>query len=353
MIGYNVLVTPFSPCAMRRRNVGNSMTLLLIAALWGLLSFVSTFSGRRVLAAETYTNPVLVETFFSPAMGTMGIGDPAVISHEGKYYLYPTGDNHSYSVYISSDLVHWKKGPKVFRSTEAGVWAPDVFYNPPDKRFYLYYTVDRRVGVAAALRPDGLFADRGTLVKDAIDADMFLDDDGKYYLYYVSFPVFRIHVQPMETPLRRQGGPTEVLRPSAPWEMNPRPITEAPWLLKHKGTYYLLYSGGGPDTEDYSIGYATAKSPLGPFSKYPGNPIMKKGKGVFGPGHCAVVQTPDGRLWMVYHQKKDASRGWDRIICIDALWFDDKGVLHGEATRSEPRPAPFTGSHPGDNPSGR
>ena len=174
---------------------------------------------------------------------------------------------------------------------------------------------------------------------------MFLDDDGKYYLYYAAFPVFRIYVQPMKTPLRKKGRPVEILRPSEPWEMKQRPITEAPWLLKHKGTYYLLYSGGGPDTEDYAIGYATSKSPVGPFVKYSGNPIMKKGNGVFGPGHCAVVTTPDGRLWMVYHQKRDSSRGWDRIICIDALWFDDKGVLHGQPTRSEPKTAPFTGSN--------
>jgi beta-xylosidase len=126
--------------------------------------------------------------------------------------------------------------------------------------------------------------------------------------------------------------------------MKGRAITEAPWLLKHKGTYYLLYSGAAADTGDYAIGYAAAKSPVGPFSKHTGNPIMKKGNGVFGPGHCAVTKTPDGKLWMVYHQKKDGSKGWDRIICIDALWFDDRGVLHGKATRSVPQPAPFAGA---------
>lgn len=294
-------------------------------------------------AGETYTNPVLVQRFSTPVMGTIGIGDPTVIFHRGRYYLYPTGDNRGYDVYISSDLIHWKKGPRVFRSSEHGVWAPDVMYNPPDRKFYLYYTVNKRVGVAVADRPDGPFRDLGTLVEHAIDADMFTDSDGNYYLYYVRFPAFRIYVQPMKSPVRKKGRPIPIIHPTEPWEKNGRPITEAPWMLKHGGVYYLLYSGGGADTEDYAIGYATSKSPLGPFLKYPGNPVMKKGGGVFGPGHCSVTKDADGNLWMIYHQKTDASPGWDRIICIDRIRFDDKGVLHGKATRGTPQPAPATG----------
>jgi xylan 1,4-beta-xylosidase len=315
--------------------------------VWMILAWIS--SCGRVQTDETYTNPVLVETYSSPVVGTMGIGDPAVIFYDGKYYLYPTGDNHSYYVYISTDLVHWKKGPKVFQSEESGVWAPDVLYNPPDGKFYLYYTVNKMVGVAVADRPDGVFTDLGTLVKDAIDANMFLDDDGEYYLYYVEFPAFSICVQPMGTPVRKKGKPSEIVRPAELWEMKERPIAEAPWMLKRGGTYYLLYSGGGADTADYAIGYATAKSPIGPFSKYPGNPVMKKGNGVFGPGHCAVTKSQDGRLWMIYHQKRDSSKGWDRIICIDPIWFDDKGVLHGKATRSVSQQKPFTKANSGNN----
>ena len=148
----------------------------------------------------------------------------------------------------------------------------------------------------------------------------------------------------METPLRKKGGPIELLHPDRQWEMNQKDVIEAPWMLKHKGTYYLLYSGSAPYSDDYSIGYASAKSPVGPFLKFSGNPVMKKGTGVFGPGHCAVVKTPDRKLWMVYHQKTYKSKGWDRIICIDPVWFDDNGVLHGKATRSLSQRAPFAGT---------
>jgi hypothetical protein len=43
---------------------------------------------------------------------------------------------------------------------------------------------------------------------------------------------------------------------------------------------------------------------------------------------------------MVYHQQKDKTKGWNRIICIDPIWFDENGVLHGKASRAAPRPAP-------------
>lgn len=307
---------------------------------------ISPDSSLDVTADDTYTNPVLVETFeirrMNPAryIGILGIGDPTVLLYQGRYYLYPTGDNRGYDVYISRDLIRWKKGPRVFRSDEHGVWAPDVFYDPENRMFYLYYTVNKRIGVATAHRPDGMFKDQETLIKDAIDAHMFQDEDGSYYLFYTTYPSFRIYVQPMETPVKKKGEPVQIIEPAESWEKKHVPITEAPWMLKHKKMYYLLYSGGSADSEDYAIGYATAKSPIGPFIKYSGNPIVKKGKGIFGPGHVSVTEDIDGTLWMVYHQQKDRSPGWNRIICIDRLWFDDKGILHIKATRSTPQPPP-------------
>jgi beta-xylosidase len=313
-------------------------------ALCLLLAAILSATGTRI--EKTYTNPVLVETVVihreqpDNFSGVLGIGDPAVLFHAGKYYLYPTGDNSGYDVYVSSDLVNRKKGPRIFQSTEKGVWAPDVFHNEEDNKFYLYYTVNGRIGVALSDRPDGVFKDQGTLIKNAIDAHMFLDEDRQYYLYYVQYPGFRIHVQPMESPVRKKGAPVPIIQATDPWEKKQAALTEAPWMLKHRGVYYLLYSASGADTQDYAIGYASATNPLGPFKKYGGNPIVAKGGNIFGPGHCAVIKSHDGQLWMVYHQQKDGSRGWNRIICIDPLWFDDQGVLHGKATRGSVRQAP-------------
>ncbi|MBN1359221.1 MAG: glycoside hydrolase family 43 protein [Sedimentisphaerales bacterium] len=282
-------------------------------------------------AGATYTNPVIDE---------IGPADPTVILFEGTYYLYPTGDNVSYHVYTSRDLVHWTKGGRVFRPGPRNVWAPDVFRDPNDGKFYLYYTVNERIGVAVADRPDGTFVDKASFYENAIDAHMFRDDDGRYYLYYVQFPGFRIHVQRMRSPLEREGEPIEILHPTEPWEKLRGDVTEGPWMLKHEGTYYLLYSGTAANTLDYAIGYATASKPTGPFTKYKGNPIVHRTESAFGPGHGCVVRDGAGNLWSVYHQQKDDTAPWNRFICIDPLWFDADGILHGKATRGTPQPAP-------------
>ena len=112
-------------------------------------------------------------------------------------------------------------------------------------------------------------------------------------------------------------------------------------MLKHDGLYYMMYSGSGAAGPYYAIGYATSTSPMGPFTKYPDNPIIEGDGNVISPGHHCVTTDYAGNLWMVYHQKQTTSVGWDRFICIDPLWFDAQGVLHGRATRGSVEPAPI------------
>lgn len=283
-----------------------------------------------VFSAETYTNPIIDE---------IGPADPSVIFFEGVYYLYPTGDNVSYHVYTSTDLVLWTKGKRVFQPGGRNVWAPDVFRDPNDGKFYLYYTVNKRIGVAVADRPDGTFEDRASFFDNAIDAHLFYDN-GRYYLYYVQLPGFHIHVQRMETPLKKQGEPVEILHPTEPWEKVSGEVTEGPWMLKHGGTYYLIYSGTGANSLNYALGYATAINPMGPFTKYSGNPIVSRNEHAVGPGHGCVIEDGEGKLWSIYHQQKDDTEQWNRFICLDPLWFDENGVLRGKATRGTAEPAP-------------
>ena len=111
-------------------------------------------------------------------------------------------------------------------------------------------------------------------------------------------------------------------------------------MLKRNGTYYLMYSGTGADSPDYGIGYATSTSPVGPFTKYGGNPIAHRGGNVLGPGHHCVIEGPDGRLWLVYHQKWTAAQSFHRFLAIDPLWFDDQGVIHARVSRDTDEPTP-------------
>ena len=220
-----------------------------------------------------------------------------------------------------------------------------------DGKFYLYYTdnmptwrdgpLEKQIGVAVADNPLGPFADKGVLATHAIDADLFQDEDGSLYLSYVDLVKgFKILVQPMANPLEKKGDPKVVIRPTEEWEKRSGEVTEGPFMMKHNGTYYLMYSGTGADSPNYGIGYATSQSPTGPFVKYPGNPIAHRGGNVLGPGHHCVVEGPDGKLWMVYHQKWNDGHNFHRFLAIDPLWFDEQGVIHARVSRDTDESAP-------------
>ena len=195
------------------------------------LLLVSTFAVivSPANAADTYRNPIIEDT----------LADPAVIQHDGMYYLYATGQvdgDNGYRVYTSSDLVNWKRGPVVFQPGERHMWAPDVWRDPDSGRFYLYYTANQTIGVADAEGPLGPFTVRRKLFDSAIDAHLFRDDDGRLYLYVVQLPGFRITVQPMSSPTEPAGDPKVILQPESDWETprarHGRPVDDqARWAL--------------------------------------------------------------------------------------------------------------------------
>jgi beta-xylosidase len=71
-------------------------------------------------------------------------------------------------------------------------------------------------------------------------------------------------------------------------------------MLVHGGRYYLFYSGNAYYNGTYAVGVASAASPLGPFTKVAA-PILVTGGEWVGPGHCSVLDLPDGETVMIYH----------------------------------------------------
>jgi xylan 1,4-beta-xylosidase len=319
------------------------LTTFLILTALAIFPYARAAQPNAPAPAKTYRNPLLPDR---------EIADPFVLRLDGKYYLYPTTDSRGCEVFVSDDLVHWERKARAFRDRRGGDWAPEVFHNKRgDGKFYLYYTdnmtngvrgpLEKQIGVAVAESPLGPFKDKAVLAAHSIDADLFQDDDGSLYLYYVELTKgFKIIAQPMAEPLSKKGEPKVLIRPTEEWEKRSGEVTEGPFMLKHKGVYYLTYSGTGADSPNYGIGYATSKSPTGPFVKYAGNPIIHRRRNVFGPGHHCVVTGPDGKLWLVYHQKWDEEQGYHRFLAIDPIWFDEQGVLHAKISRGTDEPAP-------------
>ena len=269
--------------------------------------------------------------------------DPSVIRVGDRYYLYPTTTGVSVECWSSTDLENWTYEGVVWGPAEpgswndGGVWAPDVFQY--EGKFYLYYTANMKIGVAVADEPTGPFVDvydhpfigggYGNTAGKSIDAHVFQDDDGSLYIYCTTYiPVSAIRVSRMIDPVTVVGDWQLVVVPNLlSWELH---ICEGPWMVKHGGIYYLMYSGNGANLPLYAIGYATATNPMGPFEKYEGNPILHVDweHEFYGPGHNSVVTDDQGTMWMFYHTKVEPTIGWERVVRKNKLAFDTEGNMY-------------------------
>jgi GH43 family beta-xylosidase len=187
-----------------------------------------------------------------------------------------------------------------------------------------------------------------------IDGHIFIEDDKKY-LYYVKdcsenivdgIHMSQIYVQKMSDDFKLlKGEPEMILEPSQEWEglENDWQWNEGPYVLKHKNKYYLTYSANVYSSSDYSIGYATADDPLGPWIKAAENPILEKDleKGISGPGHNSFIHSKDGeRLYIVYHTHTYPDfPGGNRNVNLDRVYFEE-GKLKVDGPSREKQPYP-------------
>lgn len=342
----------------------------------------------------TYTNPLPV-----------AFGDPYVFYEEGKgYFMYGTGGGakQGFAAYSSPDLVNWKfEGQVYYGKNENGwgtgdYWAPEVYQ--VNGKYYMFYSAqwghnpgneleNFRIGVAVADKPTGPFVDLSKKpVFDPgypiIDANVFFDEDGKFYLYY-SRCCYKNPVKSEVAAWAKSKGwfteieeswvygvelkndftgvigePKIMLRPpvsmkdkQAEWESRSvtskevnRRWTEGSVAFKKEGTYYMMYSANYFGGQNYAIGYATSKSPLGPFTKAANNPVLQKntavGGNVTGTGHNSITYSPDGKeMFCVYHGRTTKT-GDERVVFIDRMEIKPDGQLVVMGPNTEPQPVP-------------
>ena len=310
--------------------------------------------------SATYCNPVHPRS----------CPDPFVLKHAGEYFAFCTGvwhDGRAFGVLRSHDLVHWTELGGAIDLLPGGhtcYWAPEVAHL--DGRFHLYYSVGNEermaIRVGTADRPEGPYVDAGralTSEEFAIDAHVFVDEDGTRWMFYATDFLSHTHVgtgtvrDRMLDPLTLEGHPRPVTRPRFDWQVyDPQRAekggvrwhtVEGPFVLRRKGLYYQMFSGGNWKNVTYGVSYATAGRLDAPgewLQDCDGErvlPVLRTIPGrVVGPGHNSVVRGPDNRqLWCVYHRWD----GGERVLAIDRLdWVGGRLVVLGPST--EPQPAP-------------
>ena len=286
------------------------------------------------------------------------IADPTIFEYQHTYYLYGTEPEPEtgFPVFISKDLKNWQKPDKsdvyvLQKNKKAygnwGFWAPQVLKHKD--KFYILYTANEQIAIAQSHSPLGPFTQ--TVVKalddktKQIDPYLFIDDDGKMYLYHVRLgggnKIFVAEFNPDFSGIRNETL-TECITASEKWEDTKRipapPIAEGPTVFKRNGIYYMFYSCNDFRNIDYAVGYATAKSPMGPWKKYERNPVINRDLiGIYGTGHGDLFQDKAGKFHYVFHAHSNDSTVIPRQTLIIGLKFTKNvktGVEDIKAVRS-------------------
>ena len=273
--------------------------------------------------------------------------DPEVAIFGKEYWIYPTysaafPEQLYLDAFSSPDLVRWTKHPRVLEQKNVSwlkqaLWAPSILEK--EGKYYLFFggnniQTDKEtggIGVAVADAPAGPFKDLlgkpliGGIHNGAqpIDQFVFHDKDGRYYIIYGGWG----HCNVAQLKDDFTG-----LKPFADGntfkEITPEQYVEGPFLFIRKGKYYFMWSEGGWGGPHYSVAYAVADSPLGPFKRI-GKVLKQDAAIATGAGHHSVMCIPGTDEWyIVYHRRPlGETNANHRVTCIDRMYFDEQGAI--------------------------
>lgn len=260
-----------------------------------------------------------------------GIGDPFVLRHDGRYYLYPSTHEKEMGVrvWISEDLVNWSDGGWVVRDAcLQNTYAPEVTYfngrfllvgSPFGQGHYLYAS-DSPVGPFVKVRGNfGL----------VIDGSIFADDDAQLYFTHAEYPCIYGHK------LTPDG---QVAEPVAIRGTDMGHWTEGPGIFKRGGKYYITMTGNHLLSRAYRVDYAVSdQGPLGPY-RMPGQKtlLVNTDRAHGSLGHSSSVIGPDlDSYWICYHNFEIDERGRHtrRNANLDRMLFNGDKLMVSGPTR--------------------
>lgn len=282
--------------------------------------------------------------------------DPEGVIFGKTFWIYPTtsapyDEQIAFDAFSSPDLVTWTRHPRILDNkavkwARRAMWAPAIVEK--DGKYYFFFSAndihdDKKevggIGVAVAERPEGPFKDYlgkpliGQIHHGAqpIDQFVFRDKDGQYYMIYGGWR--HCNIARLKDDFT---GFVPFADGTTFKEITPKGYVEGPFMFMKDGKYYFMWSEGGWTGPDYSVAYAIADSPLGPFKRLA--KIMQQDPAVAtGAGHHSVIHVGEGEgkgkgvgeaWYIVYHRRPlgetDANH---RVTCIDKMEFDAKGFI--------------------------
>jgi xylan 1,4-beta-xylosidase len=296
---------------------------------------------------RTYCNPINIDYGYTPIPNFSEWGrhrataDPVIVTYKGDYYLFST---NQWGYWWSSDLSNWnfvsRKFLKPWHKVYDDLCAPAVcvvgdtmlvFGSTYSSNFPIWMSTDPK-------------ANRWKEAVDSFeiggwDPDIFLDDDGKLYMYNGSsnrYPLYGIELnrktlQPIGT--RKEMYLLEDWRYG--WQRFGEyldntfldPFIEGAWMTKHNGKYYLQYGAPGTEFSGYADGVVVGEHPLGPFTPQPDPFSYKPGGFARGAGHGSTFQDGYKNWWHTSTVAISVKNNFERRIGIWPAGFDKDGVM--------------------------
>jgi len=287
--------------------------------------------GLAVLIASAAfgQNPIIRNQFSA---------DPTARVFNGKVYLYPSHDivappdknlrkdwfcMEDYHVFSSENLTDWTDHGMIVTQTKVpwltkanyDMWAPDCVFK--NGKYYFYFPVAGKIGVAIADKPEGPFTvlDQPVTGAGGIDPSVLFDKDGKAYIFTAGG---RIRVAKLKDNLIETDGPAQVID-----NLPTKGLIEGPFAFERNGKYYLTY----PHVENTieRLEYAMSDSPMGPYKIV--GVIMDESTSGCWTNHQSLVEYKN--QWYLFYHDRDYSPKFDknRSVRADSLTFNADGTI--------------------------
>jgi beta-xylosidase len=309
--------------------------MVFILSQNGFPSFIPyTFTLAQ---AQSSGNPIFSGWYADPEAAIFGNTCWVFPTYSAKYK-----DQVHFDAFSSPDLVHWEKHDNILdtntiRWAKRAMWAPAIIKK--EGKYYFFFAANDiqndsasgGIGVAVADKPEGPYKDfLGHPLIDKfhngaqpIDQTVFQDKDGQYYMIYGGWR--HCNIARLKSDLT---GFVPFSDGSLFREITPQGYVEGPFMFRRNNKYYFMWSEGGWGGPDYSVAYAVADAPTGPFQRI-GKVLQQDTSVATGAGHHSVIHIPNtDDYYIVYHRRPlgetDANH---REVCIDHMYFAADGSI--------------------------
>lgn len=264
--------------------------------------------------------------------------DPAALVKGDTLFLYTGVDfagnqngykMHEWALFTTTDMRTWTEHKSPLHVDEFKWQNSHAAYAghvaEKDGKYYFYVSTNWcGIGVAVADSPYGPFKDaiEKPLLTNAncpgtdhswacIDPAIYQDEEGNAWIYWGNRRCF---MAKLKSNMIEIDGEVKDITPAG------SNFTEAPWLHKHNGKYYLTFAQGWPE----KLGYAVSDSPEGPF-EYKG--IFSEIAGNSNTTHPSIVEFKGKTILFTHNGGLHAGTSYSRSVCAQELKYDKEGNI--------------------------